>query len=391
MTMGNAAAGSAGRCVLEGVPRVGFYDEQQKHEDSKTRCPEDVCFPSCLRACLEYLGDGLGCRQIGACSPERKLFCGYAYLMGTTGAAFRLSWRPGWHGDNIASYLVSDDPAEVFRRGLASVGYGCEVVCRAELGTQGADTEDYLRSRIVESICDKGRPVIAHGVIGPPEECIVTGYDECGDVLIGWNFFQSFPEFATGVDFEPCGYFRKRNWFQDTWSLVLIGDRLELPGGERVFHDALSFALDVVRTPRRYGDRHNGLAAYDAWAGHLLRDEDFDTDDQSVLNQRFGVHDDAVGTIAEGRWYASVFLAQAATVGVRLPAARLYDAASCYAAEHDLMWEVWRLVGGIGRSDEKARRLADRDVRRRIVSVIREARAKDEEAAQHLEAALRKG
>ena len=34
---------------------------------------------------------------------------------------------------------------------------------------------------IVESIRDKGRPVIAHGVIGPPEECIVAGYDEGGD------------------------------------------------------------------------------------------------------------------------------------------------------------------------------------------------------------------
>jgi len=30
-------------------------------------------------------------------------------------------------------------------------------------------------------------------------------------------------------------------------------------------------ALDVVRTPERF-ERHNGLAAYDAWAEHLLRD-----------------------------------------------------------------------------------------------------------------------
>ncbi len=61
------------RCVLEGVPRVGFYPDQQKHEDSKSRCPEDVCFPSCLRACLEYLGEGLGCWKIGASRPQRGM------------------------------------------------------------------------------------------------------------------------------------------------------------------------------------------------------------------------------------------------------------------------------------------------------------------------------
>ncbi|NQT50459.1 hypothetical protein HQ576_00325 [bacterium] len=41
------------------MPRVGFYFDQMKHDDSKTRCPEDVPLPSCLRACLEYLGDGV--------------------------------------------------------------------------------------------------------------------------------------------------------------------------------------------------------------------------------------------------------------------------------------------------------------------------------------------
>jgi hypothetical protein len=32
---------------------------------------------------------------------------------------------------------------------------------------------------------------LAFGIIGPPECCIVTGCDEHGNVLIGWNYFQS--------------------------------------------------------------------------------------------------------------------------------------------------------------------------------------------------------
>jgi len=152
------------RAVLDGVPRVGFYFDMQQHADAKMRCPEDVCFPSCLRACLEFLGDGLGCRQVGVWNKDWRLGCAYAYLMGTTGAAFRLNWKPGWHGDNVASFLVSDDPSEIFRRGFASVGYECEIVCKTQVGQ---DSEPLFRQKIVENIRDKGRPVIAHGVIGP--------------------------------------------------------------------------------------------------------------------------------------------------------------------------------------------------------------------------------
>jgi hypothetical protein len=355
------------------------------------RCPEDACFPSCLRSCLEYLGEGLGCRQIGTARRDCGTFCGYSYLMGTTGAAFRLNWKPGWHEDNVATYLVSDDPTEIFRRGLHSAGRDCDILCKERLQQQGEDVEAVFRQRIVQSIRDKGRPVIAHGVVGPPEECIITGYDEGGDVLLGWSFFQHDLSYNAGVEFEPCGYFRKRDWIKDTHGLVVIGDRLEhQPHRELVFCDALAFALDVARVPLRYGDRHNGLAAYDAWAEHLLRDEDFPANDPDILMQRFAVHDDAVSTIAEGRWYASVFLAQAATCDLGVSTPHLYKAAACYATEHDLMQKAWAQVGGLGRSPAKASNLADPFVRRGIVPLIREARAKDEEAAVQLERALGK-
>ena len=380
------AAGDASvRAILDGVPRVGYYFDMQKHADSKMRCPEDVPFASCLRACLEFLGDGLGCSKIGQCSTGWGIGCGYAYLMGVTGAAFKLTWGDGWHPDNVASWLIGTDPAEIFRRGFAAVGYESEILGHGDLRREG-DDDAIARRRIMESIRDRGRPVIAHGVIGPPEECIITGYDEGGDVLIGWSFFQNSPDSNAEVEFEPNGMFRKRSWFADTWSLVLIGDRRDQPDRKHVYLEALEWALDVMRTPTRFG-RHNGIAAYDAWAEHLLRDEDFASDDMAVLRDRFMVHDDAVGCVAEGRWYAAVFLAQAA-LDARLGAPDLYAAASCFAAEHDLMWGIWGLVGGLGRDDAKVRTLADPDARRQMVPIIHRARDKDAEAADHIERAL---
>ncbi len=62
--------------------------------------------------------------------------------------------------------------------------------------------------------------MIAFGIVGPPEPVIITGFDEGGDVLTGWSFFQGFPPFNEGLEYEPGeegqpGYFRKRDWFKD--------------------------------------------------------------------------------------------------------------------------------------------------------------------------------
>lgn len=363
--------------VLEGVPRVGFYE-------GGARCPEDVPFPSCLRASLEFMGDNLGCEHIETGS-SWGLNCAYAYLMGTSGAAFRLSWRPGWYEDNVDIRYMSDDPSAPLRRAFEAVGYGYEIIKMDE----GRDNEATFRHYIIESIRDQGRPVLGFGVIGPPECCIIAGYDEYGDVLIGWNFFQGFPELNAGAEFEPSGYFRKRDWFKDTDALIIIGEKLGKPRLGDIYREALKWALQVVRTPATFGDRHNGLAAYTAWADHLLRDDDFPPGDMAKLRQRYMVHHDATGAVAEGRWYASLFLAQIARHEAGM-APELLAAASCYAAEHDLMWQVWNLAGGIGFSDEQVRKLAEPAVRRQITLVILQAQDRDAEAADHIERALAK-
>jgi hypothetical protein len=357
------------RVVLGGVPKVGFG----MIDGNVAMTP----FPACLKACLEYMGDDLGFGSAGKYPRDAV----YAYLMGTTGAAFRLSWKPGWHGDNVASWLVSDDPAEIFRRGFAAAGYE-----QMPSGHEpGPGKEERFRRMVIESIRDRGLPVIAHGVIGPPEECVIAGYDEDGRVAIGWSFFQDRPEWNEGVEFEPNGYFRKRGWEADTSALIAIGDRAGRPERREAYTDALQWALRVTREPVRYGDRHNGLAAYDAWAEHILRDDEVAAG--TFPDDAFIVHCDAADVVAEGRWYASVFLKQAAEV---LPEAgdQLLAAAECCKAEHDLVWRIWGIAGGNVPSEETRREFLKPEVRRRIAPLILQARDKDAEAAAHIEEAL---
>jgi hypothetical protein len=370
------------RLVLEGVPRVRFYQ-------GGPGCPEDIPFPSVMAALMEYLQEeAFGCRTCRALPPGSKITCTYAFFLGISGVASFLSWKPGWAGDNLEIMYMSDDPAAPFERAFRATGYDYRIVGVED----GRDNEAFFRQQIMESI-KKGRPVLAFGPVGPPESAIITGYDEGGDVLIGWSFFQDVPGFNAGLEYEPSGQFRARNWFDypPGFSFITIGEKKERPPLPETYRSALQWMLQVARTPITFGDRHNGLAAYAAWAEHLLRDEDF-PDAEAVLRQRHEVHDAAVFLVAEARWYGSQFLLQASDPDI-LPycmAEDLMHAAASYAAEHNLMWEMWDLAGGNGNPDA-FRRLADPTVRRKMIRVIEQARDKDELAAGHIERALGMG
>jgi len=355
--------------VLDGVPKVG-HGVIDGHVGMTP-------FPGCMRAILEYMGDDLGL------SPGEDFDRGqvYAYLMGTTGAAFRLLWKPGWHGDNVASWMLSDDPGEIFRRGFAAAGY--EQIHSGHIPDD--EKEETFRRMVRESIRDRGLPLIAHGVIGPPEECIIAGYGEGGATVMGWSYFQDHDIGSAGVEFLPNGYYRKRHWVSATWGLMAFGDKVGDPPRRETYIEALKWALCVSREPVRYEERYSGQAAYDAWADHILRDGEVAAG--GGPDDAFMVHSDAIDVIAEGRHYASVFLKQAAAI---LPEVeeKLLAAAECYEAEHDLMWEIWGIVGSNQRGEEQKQAFLDPQVRRRIVPIIRRAKGQDVSAAHHIEQAL---
>jgi hypothetical protein len=310
--------------------------------------------------------------------------------VGVSGAAAYFSWKEGFHDDNPAIFYMSADAEAPERHIFDAIGYGYEwVVKTCETGDQPR-----FRERIAASI-RRGVPVLGYGVIGPPEASIITGYDEGGDVLMGWSFFED-----GSTEREPTGYFRKSGWFNDTQCLLVIGEKRGRPSLEETCRAALQWLLEVKRTPmvrpergapEWYQGRHNGLAAYDAWAAHLLSDEAWPADDEAMLRAHHHVHDDAIGTVAEARWYGAVFLAQVvegfeAGPGKRGMQAEILHAA-CYASEHDLMWELWELAGGIG-NPQGFRAMADPGVRRMMAGLVRQAREQDAQAAGHIERAL---
>ncbi len=372
------------RRVLEKVPKVSFELHQKKEKSGLRRCPESMPFPSCLRSYLEYMGDDMGFKKVTVYDRDWRLDTAYVFLMGTTGVAFRLSWKPGWHLGNPSLTLMSEDPLAPYTRGLDSAGYAYEIIQK-----EGDSLEDNFRKRIIQSIQERGRPVIANGVVGPPVDCLITGFDEGGDVLIGWSYFQRAREFSADLEFEPSGYFRKRNWFKDTHRLIIIGDKTKRQSLDSIYKEALDWALTLVRTPLVQKDCQSGQAAYKAWAEAIRKDEEFTDKKVKELHHRYHVHMDATGMIAEGRWYAYQFLHKVME-DIPCPKQELTQAAACYDKEHSLMWKAWGLVGGPGASVNKARLFKDSGIRRKTAEIILQAKDEDKKAADILERALKK-
>ena len=106
--------------------------------------------------------------------------------MAVTGEAFRLVWnREDWDLSNIDMYHTLRESGDIYNYGAKALGREFSFMGREE-ETGKEEFVEYIKSNVA-----KGYPVIALGIIGPPEPCIVAGYELSGDVVVGWNFFQN--------------------------------------------------------------------------------------------------------------------------------------------------------------------------------------------------------
>ncbi len=262
------------QCILENVPEVGFG---RRADDDYHFCP----LPGSLHAVLAYRNE----------APD------YMRLMALSGAAFRSVWQKD-DGGNVDLMYLAPTPHE---RLLDALGYDYDII-------DGND-ETALRRAIIASI-DRGTPVIAFGIIGPPEAGLVTGYENGGDIVRGWSYF----------DHEPANaYYRRDNWFArmamhpPIGAIVLRGKRIKKPTDLATAVATLEWAIDLATTKARKNLPNHvfGTAAYDAWATALTIDADFPANDAKVMAHRRMLYDDQLMMLSE-RGHAAQYLADLA-------------------------------------------------------------------------------
>lgn len=295
----------------------------------------------------------------------------YTRAMAESGAAFRLAWNTAcWDGGNVDAVFTFDDPAMVFRCGMRAMERELKFLGRTP-ETKKEDFTDFIRREI-----DAGNPVIALGVIGPPEACVITGYREGGNVLMGWNVFQEYPEYQASVRFEKNGYFITADWWEnpDTTALIATGTESlpPLTPGE-----ALRNAAQALEG-RMCGTYAKGTLAYDAWKDALLRDQDFPPDAVfPLLVERMMCHGDAMDCLSDGRFNAAKYLRRLAEQSPAM-APGLNAAAGELERIPEIIWkEMIPVLGGWERGEAQTRQLAKAENRRLFAGQIERMKAHD--------------
>jgi hypothetical protein len=299
----------------------------------------------------------------------------YHYVMGTSGAAFRFTLAPGeWDFGNYSIRNLSPDPQEPMCRAIAAAGYAYTI---CDPGARPEDT-----ARIVASI-DQGLPVLAYQVVGPSDCCIITGYDEGGDVLLGWSTYQDIPD-DHNIPHDVTGYFRKPGWQDNLHGYILLGAKKAPRPMRSVYLDALQWAVQLQRTPR-LGHKLTGLAALEAWADEMTQEEYFPQGDEQVLGQRY-VSTAINMTMLRDHGSAEPFLRQALTA-VPEWQPELSEAADCYHTVEQLRSGMEDLIND-NFSAPAMQAISDPAIRREYAARIRQICAAEQEAIAHIESLL---
>lgn len=339
-----------GSCILHGVPKVEYQSG------------ECTPFASCLKSCLSYLGQEIS----------------YSYLMAASGASFRLRWNTTcWDGGNVDLLNIFDNPMEAFQHSFIAAGRNYRILERTTTTNQ-AEFIEFIKVEI-----DHGRPVIALGIIGPPEACIVTGYEDDGHTLLGWNFFQDNPEFASDVKIHETGYFLCTTWWKNPCTFALMSVSEETESGIAP-QEILANAITVMTNPqvREYA---GGPRAFDAWASALADESQFPENAVlPLLFERLMCQGDAMGMISEGRYYAAKFLDEMGWTKTASGA----EAAEIFRQETRVIARMTEILGGWQRGEEQAKNLAQASTRRALVELILEAKELDRKACTLLQSLL---
>ena len=277
----------ADSCVLYGVPKV-YYGRMEGG------LMQGTPFPMCLQSVLNYMGQNIS----------------YAELMAYSGAAFRMRWDvDGWNFGAVDIRFTYESHHRPFELAFKGAGRSFQISENPN-APKSIIKQDAIA--LIKSEIDCGRPVIALGVVGPPEACIVTGYKDNGESLLGWSLFQGdgggVDEFSGDCQIDESGYFIKSNWWDNTNAIMSVGEEIGtiVPAKEVLENAYMLMTKELVHTYNGGQDFLGGQAAYEAWAKALEDDASF-TD--SARAEEIGwCHGDAETMLGEGRSFASAYM-----------------------------------------------------------------------------------
>jgi len=225
------------RNLIPGLQKVDWSDERRQSE-----------YVNSVVSALNGLGENVTYEEVCAVS----------------GSAFRTSFSTqGWRfGNYHASYVPI-----LFEHTFKMFGYQATYHARSDFETD---------SRLIMESIDRGMPVLTlGGIINCSDTCLISGYDNDGATLLGYNPFMYMEDDHQEAP-DDTGYFRKSDWHggyfaeHDLSGILLIEGKCEKPSKEEAYRETLRLIRTVITAENIVPGQHNGLAAHKAFANALL-------------------------------------------------------------------------------------------------------------------------
>lgn len=190
----------------------------------------------------------------------------YDYVCAVSGSAFRTSFSmPSVDKWNHGNYHVIHAPL-IIEHTFKMLGYKVAHYIRGDY--------EFDKRLIMDSI-DKGVPVITlEGVINCSDACVISGYDNDGNVLLGYNPFMYVNEDHDEAP-DDTGYFRKSNWHDGFFEggskgrILIIEGKCEKASKEKIFSETMNLVKHLIADENIAPGQYNGLAAHRAFANAL--------------------------------------------------------------------------------------------------------------------------
>jgi len=185
----------------------------------------------------------------------------YDYLMGVSGAAFRLHFQ--WCPSSPDATCGFDCSAPA----LKALGYTAYAI---HSDKNKPEEVKKVREAVVKNI-DKGYPVLAIDLINVPDWGVIVGYSDGGKKFLCRTYYDKAEEYS-----------KAEKW---PWVIEIIDKKVDAPEHKESILKSLEIAVKLSNT-KNYGDYASGFAAYETWAQELLDDAKFANLDEEELNSK---------------------------------------------------------------------------------------------------------
>ena len=232
----------------------------------------------------------------------------YDYLMGVSGAAFRLHFhQPDWCPSSPDATCGFDHS----KPAMEALGYVSTCI-----HSDGKNPQEVKKVRdvVVQSI-NNGVPVLAIDLIEVPDWGVIVGYSDDGEEFLCRTYFDKTEEYS-----------RAKKW---PWVVEIPKKIGEVHDRKDSLLKSLEIAVTVANT-EKYEHYASGFSAFESWISDLTDDSRFEALDEEKLNGMNHVNAWCYNSLIDARQSAVKYLRAIEDELGKESAPHLSEAASIY-------------------------------------------------------------